>query len=55
LRVLLAPLPGRGVVTVIDPGFLRKLLPLILLAVLVYTLARKDLGRTHAPRFAGLP
>ena len=44
---------GAWVVTVIDPGFLRKLLPLILLAVLVYTLARKDLGRTHAPRFAG--
>ena len=37
----------------IDPGFLRKLLPLILAAVLVYTLARKELGRTHAPRFAG--
>jgi uncharacterized protein len=44
---------GAWVVTVIDPGFLRKLLPLILLAVLVYTLARKELGRTHAPRFAG--
>jgi uncharacterized membrane protein YfcA len=39
---------GAWVVTVIDPGFLRKLLPLILLAVLVYTLARKDLGAlTH--------
>jgi len=44
---------GAWVVTVIDPGFLRKLLPLILLAVLLYTLARKELGRTHAPRFAG--
>lgn len=44
---------GAWVVTVISPGFLRKLLPLVLVAVLVYTLARKDLGRVHAPRFAG--
>ena len=36
---------GAWVVTVIDPGFLRKLLPLILLAVLVYTLARKELEK----------
>ena len=44
---------GAWVVTVIDPGFLRRLLPFILLAVLLYTLSRKELGRTHAPRFAG--
>jgi hypothetical protein len=44
---------GAWVVTVIDPGFLRRLLPFILLGVLGYTLARKELGRTHAPRFAG--
>ena len=44
---------GAWVVTVIDPGFLRKLLPLILAAVLLYTLARKELGRSHAPRFSG--
>ena len=43
---------GAWVVTLIDPGFLRKLLPVILLAVLLYTLAKKDLGRTHAPRHA---
>ena len=41
---------GAWHVTLIDPGFLRKLLPLILLAVLLYTLAKKDLGHTHAPR-----
>ena len=41
---------GAWAVTLIDPGFLRRALPLILLAVLLYTLARKDLGRTHAPR-----
>ena len=39
-------------VTVIDPAFLRRLLPIILLAVLLYTLAKKDLGHTHAPRHA---
>ena len=39
--------------TVISPGVLRKALPFILLAVLVYTLAKKELGRTHAPRFSG--
>ena len=41
---------GAWAVTLIDPGFLRRALPLILLGVLLYTLARKDLGRTHAPR-----
>ena len=41
---------GAWVVTLIDPSFLRKLLPFILVAVLLYTLSKKDLGRTHAPR-----
>ena len=41
---------GAWVVTLIDPSFLRRLLPFSLLAVLLYTLAKKDLGRTHAPR-----
>jgi uncharacterized membrane protein YfcA len=44
---------GAWLVTVISPGFLRKALPFVLLAVLFYTLARKELGRTHAPRFTG--
>jgi uncharacterized membrane protein YfcA len=44
---------GAWLVTVISADFLRKLLPLILLGVLVYTLARKELGRDHAPRFDG--
>jgi uncharacterized protein len=44
---------GAWVVTQISPQYLRKMLPLILLAVLLYTLARKELGRTHAPRFSG--
>jgi len=44
---------GAWVVTVISPEFLRKLLPLILVAVLLYTLARKELGRHHTPRLSG--
>lgn len=44
---------GAWLVTVISPDFLRKVLPFVLLAVLFYTLARKELGRTHAPRFSG--
>jgi uncharacterized membrane protein YfcA len=36
------------------PGdFLRRALPVVLLGVLLYTLARKDMGRLHAPRFTG--
>lgn len=48
-----AAFAGSWLVTVVSPDFLRKLLPLILLAVLVYTVLRKELGRAHAPRFAG--
>jgi len=46
-------LAGAWAVTVASPEFLRKLLPLILLAVLAYTLARKDLGRHHTPKLSG--
>ena len=45
---------GAWAVTQISPEFLRRLLPLILIGVLIYTLARKELGRHHAPRFSGL-
>ncbi len=44
---------GAWLVTMISPAFLRKALPWVLLAVLVYTLMRKDLGREHRPRFRG--
>lgn len=43
---------GAWAVTVLSPDFLRKLLPLVLLAVLAYTLVKKDLGQHHAPRLA---
>lgn len=35
--------------TQVSADGLRKALPLVLLAVLLYTLVRKDLGRVHAP------
>ncbi len=43
---------GAWLVTQVSPDALRRLLPLVLLAVLIYTLSKKELGRTHAPRFA---
>lgn len=46
-------LAGAWIVTLVSPDFLRKLLPAVLLGVLVYTLAKKELGRHHTPRFAG--
>jgi uncharacterized protein len=44
---------GAWTVTQVSPQGLRQALPLVLAAVLGYTLLRKDLGRVHAPRFAG--
>jgi len=46
-------LVGAWAVTVVPGDFLRKLLPVVLVTLLVYTLARKDLGQHHAPRFSG--
>ena len=48
-----ASFAGAWLVTVISPEFLRKVLPFVLVAVLIYTLAKKELGRVHAPRFCG--
>jgi uncharacterized membrane protein YfcA len=50
---MLGSFSGAWLVTLISPEFLRRLLPLVLFAVLVYTLIRKDMGRHHAPRFEG--
>lgn len=44
---------GAWTVTQVSPALLRRALPFVLLALLVYTLARKDLGREHAPRWNG--
>ena len=44
---------GAWAVTILPSEFLRKLLPIVLLGVLLYTLARKDLGREHVPTLSG--
>jgi uncharacterized membrane protein YfcA len=44
---------GAWLVTRVSPEFLRQLLPFVLLAVLGYTLVRKDMGQHHAPRYQG--
>jgi uncharacterized membrane protein YfcA len=53
LTSFVGALAGAWVVTLISPQFMRRVLPLILLAVLFYTLAKKELGRAHAPRYSG--
>ncbi|PPE68792.1 TSUP family transporter [Caldimonas thermodepolymerans] len=46
---------GAWAVTLVPPTGLRKALPFILLAVFLYTLMRKDLGREHRRRYTGAP
>ena len=53
LAGFVAAFAGAWLVTVVSPVYLRKLLPGVLLAVLIYTLLKKELGRTHAPQFSG--
>jgi len=53
LAGLLGSWVGAWAVTLVDPSLFRKALPLLLTALLAYTLARKDMGQHHAPRFAG--
>ncbi len=50
---LAGSLAGAWLVTMVSPEFLRKVLPGVLLVVLIYTLAKKELGRHHAPRLQG--
>lgn len=49
LCALVGSFVGAWSVTQIDPTFLRKITPIILLVVLIYTLAKKDLGINHKP------
>lgn len=44
---------GAYVLTQTSPLLLRQALPLLLLALLLYTLWNKTLGQVHAPRFQG--
>lgn len=41
---------GSWLVTQINPSHMRQALPLVLLGLLVYTVLKKDLGTSHAPR-----
>ena len=50
---LVGSLAGAWVVTQVDPTLFRKALPVLLAVLLIYTVAKKDLGRSHSPRFAG--
>jgi uncharacterized membrane protein YfcA len=50
---LLGSLIGAWVVTQVDPALFRKALPVMLAVLLIYTLAKKDMGRNHAPRYSG--
>lgn len=47
---LVGSFAGAWTVTQVSPDVLKRLLPWVLLAVFVYTLAKKDLGQVHAPR-----
>ena len=49
LAALAFSFAGAWLVTQVSATGLRRALPFILLAVLVYTLLRKDMGREHAP------
>lgn len=44
---------GAWLVTQVSGEWLRRLLPVMLALVLVFTLVHKDLGHSHAPRFSG--
>ena len=44
---------GAWAVTMVSAGGLKRALPFVLAAMLAYTVAKKDLGRHHAPRWQG--
>jgi len=43
---------GAYLLTLVSPQYLRQALPALLIGLLGYTLWNKQLGQTHAPRFA---
>jgi uncharacterized membrane protein YfcA len=50
---VIGSLSGAWAVQLIDPSIFRKALPFLLLLLLGYTLAKKEMGRQHIPRFNG--
>ena len=53
LCALLGACAGAYTLTLLSPQLLRQALPVLLLAVLMYTLKNKQLGQAHQPRFSG--
>jgi uncharacterized protein len=54
LYVLVTSFVGARIATIVPPEVFRPLVPLMLLAVLIYLIRRKELGGVHAPReFSG--
>jgi uncharacterized membrane protein YfcA len=53
IAALLGGVIGAWLVTLVSGEWLRRLLPVMLALVLAFTLAQKDLGHTHAPKFTG--
>lgn len=53
LAAFFGALIGAWTITRVRPADFRQALPFILLAVLAYTLKRRDLGHHHAPRLSG--
>jgi uncharacterized membrane protein YfcA len=54
LAALLTSVGGARLASIVAPDIFRPLVPIMLLAVLIYVLWRKDLGGEHAPRgFSG--
>jgi len=49
LFALVGGFSGAWTVTQVNPDFLRRFLPVVLSAVFIYTLAKKNLGHVHAP------
>ena len=50
LVALLTSVGGARLASVVAPDVFRPLVPIMLLAVLIYLLRRKDLGAEHTPR-----
>ena len=53
LMALAGSFVGAHILTLVSPTYLRLALPVLLLALLLYTLWQKNLGQQHAPRFTG--
>ena len=50
---LAGSLGGAWLVTLVSAKPLKQALPFVLLAILIYTVAKKQLGRDHTPRLSG--